>query len=450
MLLPTPQLIVTTPDVMPGAYKRRRSSSICLSDIQAASHISTSKRRPSYAQHALLASHPNRRRASSISAAELLEATIQPTIWRSVNHFIASTVPPLLTSTLALTQRPMLGRHDVPMELVLLILEFTAASSKRAALSVSLVCKYARVIAAPLVFHYLVFSGFGESIRRYLRFVAYAEASQATRAPRSTLLLSSIRELWTGPYSVPPAVLASCMGLKRLAIEPQSYINYCLCGDEEATDLHYLLGMSQVISKTLPPLRVKELVLLSYPCDWTHLNHSNPFTQMCLSSITHLWLTDPLLVYSTHLRVPLSSFTSLMNVAIKVNMPLPVDDPDEIDILTTAYQELKKSIRDIKMIVFILYSSPTCRSDSPRLLDLSTYLRSLDKRISVLTVNLPQSCGGGRGDGDVQLLPFFRSSEDDESKLWRKARIASKTSKGSPDYNYTTEYQSFQSIIQVR
>ncbi|KLO14261.1 hypothetical protein SCHPADRAFT_939674 [Schizopora paradoxa] len=433
---------------MPGSYGRRRSSSICTSDLQAAAH-NISLRRTSHSVVVPQRLH-GRRRSSSICLTDIMAASRNSSkFWDSVKHVVTATGTVVRTTQHWRGSGPAQSQalvQKLPFEIVLTVLEYASALSKRDALAVSLVCKRARTAAIPHVYRAITFSGKGSSLGRFLALAAYAGGVELESS-----LLSNVRELWTGPHSVPLDVLARCSGLERLAIEPQSFINYCSSRHGDDARLQSLVDPKfdpkchGPTSKSMPIFTAREVLLLPFPCDWSELDVSNSFTQTCLQSITHLWLTDPLHVFSSHLRIPLAAFSNLTHLALRVNMPFLIHESDEMETLAYSISSICKAVPKLKMIVFVLYCTANCPYNSPRIQNLSHYLRQVDKRAFVLPV-------AGGTDADALLYPYFKASSSGEAKLWRRARRFSREGvppRPQPQTALSIDFFRMQAILQV-
>jgi len=194
----------------------------------------------------------------------------------------------------------------------------------------------------------------------------------------------------------------------------------------------------------MPILSARELLLLPFPCDWSELDTANPFTQACLQSVTHLWLTDPLHIFSSHLRVPLAAFSNLTHLALRVNMPLLIHESDEMETQAHTIDSMRKSVPKLEMFVFVLCCTTKCPLDSPRIQKLSQYLRETDERAFVLPIS-------GGTDADTLLFPYFKAASSGEVKLWRRARRFSREGippKPQEQSTLSLEFLKMQAILQ--
>lgn len=164
----------------------------------------------------------------------------------------------------------------LPPELVLLIFEAGAASSKRDAATLSLISRAARAATLPLLFRTLILQK-----RKY----AYAVAHFLSKHPHIAV---HVRAVWmresTGTDST---LLSFCPRVQDIALLPACLAQFCALGELKLGEQP---GAATAPAKICTP---RQLVLFPGYCDWLDFDVNAPFTKAYFSNLTHLWLTQP-------------------------------------------------------------------------------------------------------------------------------------------------------------
>ena len=297
----------------------------------------------------------------------------------------------------------------IPFELVLMILELAANQCQATARSVMLVCRQSHRIALPYVYRTVSFS-WGANLPGFLRFVS-----------TKPHVLTHIQNLWIGNHYAPPALLAQCPNLRHLALEPQSFINYCSSNWQE-NERHRMRHVPNEKDcspeESLPVLPASELILLCYPCDWSELKATHPFTRSCLQSITHLWLTrsSQLFTRSRHRHI-IPCLSRLSHLVVKLDTT-----PGEIidkEIAASVARDLLENIPSLQMLVIAIDHSPKGAKEVAKACELATHLRKIDERAYILPipVGLVEFLAI-----EEEVLPLFKSASAGKFSIWDKAR----------------------------
>lgn len=188
----------------------------------------------------------------------------------------------------------------LPPELVLLIFEAGAASSKRDAATLSLVSRAARAASLPLLFRTLILQK-----RKY----AYAVAQFLSKHPHIAV---HVRAVWmresTGADST---LLSSCPRVQDVAVLPACLAQFCALGELK------LREQPCAASATAKTCTSRQLVLFPGYCDWLDFDVNAPFTKTYFSNLTHLWLTQPTQLQALiRRRRVISTMTNLQHLAV--------------------------------------------------------------------------------------------------------------------------------------
>ena len=313
----------------------------------------------------------------------------------NIHHFPATGTRRLHTERKYSSLCPALAKK-LPMEVIFMIFEVAARSDQVTARSISLVCRHARLIAAPEVYRFISFK-WGASLPGFLRF-----------AQSRSQLCPSIRHLWLGNHYAPARLLAQCSSLERIALEPQSFIDYCTIKENPAEMYPY---------NYRPPLRTHEVILLSYPCDWSELDPSDKLTAASLQAITHLWLTRPTQLFTRpRCRRIIPCLSRITHLAIK----LDITPGGHLDI-APIMQEVRDTISSLpalKMLVLVVDRCTKRGNDASRVYEFAESLRTMDNRVYV--VPLPDGSMDFVAIED-QVLPLFKGSAAGRGSLWDRA-----------------------------
>ena len=293
----------------------------------------------------------------------------------------------------------------LPMEVILTIFDVAARSDQATARAISLVCRRARTIAAPEVYRFVAFS-WGANLPSFLRFAL----SRSHMCP-------SIHNLWLGNHYAPARLLSRCNNLERIAMEPQSFIDYCTIREPPPV-VHWSDACLVHNGDPRPPFRAHEVVLLSYPCDWSELDPTDEFTIASLQSITHLWLTRPSQLFTrTRCRSIIPCLSRVSHLGIKFD--ITPGGRFDMSAISREVNDLLQSLSSLKMLAVIVDYSAKRGKDLSRTHDFAKVLRAMDGRIYVVPMPL------GSTDFvavEEEVLPLFKASATGRGSLWDKAR----------------------------
>lgn len=342
--------------------------------------------------------------------------------WYSLHGLLPKRRTPSLSQGLPLR---MEDSQRLPFELVLMIMELAADQCQATARSVMLVCRRSHGIALPYVYRTVTFS-WGANLPGFLRFVS-----------TKPHVLRYIQSLWVGNHFAPPALLAQCPNLHRLAIEPQSFINYCSSNRQENARhrLRHVPSADDDPDDYLPVLPAREIVLLCYPCDWSELKASHPFTVACLQQITHLWLTRSSQLF-TRIRhrhiLPCLSYLTHLVVKLDAARGQIVDR----EVAGSISRDLLENIPSLQMLVVAVDHAPKSGKEIGKIYDVATNLRKIDERIHVfpIPVGLVEFMAI-----EEEVLPLFKSASSGQSSIWDKARELRNTMDLAPNQSWKAE-----------